>query len=78
MLFSLVFNCPISPTLPTWFDIIPDKLVGVRVSISFSYNHPKMDTKTQIGQTSNGCVDNINRREIATKCYEKAQEQNIS
>ena len=31
-----------------------------------------METKTQLGQTSDGCVDNIDRSEIATKCYEEA------
>ena len=31
-----------------------------------------MDTQTQLGQTSDGCVDNINWSEIATKCDEEA------
>ena len=31
-----------------------------------------MDAKTQLGQTSDGCVDNINRSEMPTKCFEEA------
>ena len=69
-----MLNCPISPPLiPSLISSQINWLVS-ELALIFLNNKSikKIDTKTQLGQTSDGCVDNFNRSEIATTCYEEA------